>query len=158
MRTEIELNNGWRFAKIYNLGISENDAVTPEFDDCSWEKVCLPHTFNATDSVTSSYYKGLTCYRRDLELSTKYKGKALYIEFGGANTTAKVFVNGFFAGKHDGGYSAFRINITNYVHYDRKNQIAVLVDNSPTNYIAPITEQGDFAHQFTWCIIKKCTN
>jgi len=33
MRTEIELNNGWRFAKIYNLGISENDAVTPEFDD-----------------------------------------------------------------------------------------------------------------------------
>ena len=51
MRTEIELNNGWRFAKIYNLGISENDAVTPEFDDCSWEKVCLPHTFNATDSV-----------------------------------------------------------------------------------------------------------
>ena len=144
MRTEIELNNGWRFAKIYDLGISENDAVTPEFDDCSWEKICLPHTFNATDSVTSSYYKGLTCYRRDLELSTKYKGKALYIEFGGANTTAKVFVNGFFAGKHDGGYSAFRINITNYVHYDRKNQIAVLVDNSPTNYIAPITEQGDF--------------
>lgn len=144
MRTEIELNNGWRFAKIYDLEISENDAVTPEFDDCSWEKICLPHTFNATDSVTSSYYKGLTCYRRDLELSTKYKGKALYIEFGGANTTAKVFVNGFFAGKHDGGYSAFRINITNYVHYDRKNQIAVLVDNSPTNYIAPITEQGDF--------------
>ena len=29
MRTEIELNNGWRFAKIYDLGISENDAVTP---------------------------------------------------------------------------------------------------------------------------------
>ena len=54
MRTEIELNNGWHFAKIYNLGISENDAVTPEFDDCSWEKICLPHTFNATDSVTSS--------------------------------------------------------------------------------------------------------
>ena len=21
-----------------------------------------------------------------------------------------------------------------------------------------ITDQGDFAHQFTWCIIKKCTN
>ena len=71
-----------------------------------------------------------------MELSTKYKGKALYIEFGGANTTAKVFVNGFFAGKHDGGYSAFRINITNYLRYDRKSQIAVLVDNSPTNYIA----------------------
>ena len=37
MRTEIELNNGWRFAKIYNLGISENDAVTPELSKYSEE-------------------------------------------------------------------------------------------------------------------------
>ena len=145
MRSTIMLNDNWNFIRIENTGISETDAVSPNLDDSSWEKVCLPHTYNASDGINSSYYRGATCYRRRLWLaSEQHKDKELFLEFDGANNTAEVYVNNIFAGKHEGGYSAFRVNITKHIHYDDENLICVLVSNSPTNYIAPIAEQGDF--------------
>ena len=47
-------------------------------------------------------------------------------------------------GKHEGGYSAFRFDITDFVLFGKENTIAVKVSNAPTDYIAPITNQGDF--------------
>ena len=145
MRSIIMLNDNWNFIRIENTGISETDAVSPNLDDSSWEKVCLPHTYNASDGINSSYYRGATCYRRRLWLaSEQHKEKELFLEFDGANNTAEVYVNNIFAGKHEGGYSAFRVNITKHIRFDEENLICVLVSNAPTNYIAPITEQGDF--------------
>lgn len=145
MRSIISLNDNWNFIRIDNTGITETDAVSTDLDDSSWEKVCLPHTFNAGDGLNSSYYRGLTCYRRRLVLvSEQYKDKELFLEFDGANTTAEVYVNNIFAGKHEGGYSDFRVNITKYIRFDEENLICVLVSNAPTNHIAPIAEQGDF--------------
>lgn len=145
MRNIIMLNDKWNFIKIDNTRITETDAVSSDLDDSSWEKVCLPHTYNASDGINSSYYRGATCYRRRLWLASKqYKDKELFLEFDGANNTAEVYVNNIFAGKHEGGYSAFRVNITKHINFDDENLICVLVSNSPTNYIAPIAEQGDF--------------
>lgn len=41
------------------------------------------------------------------------------MEFGAANTIADVYVNGILAGRHKGGYSAFRVNITDLVRFDK---------------------------------------
>lgn len=91
------------------------------------------------------YYHGSVCYRRSLVLSSEEcEGKEVYLEFEGANTVAEVYINGRFVGKHSGGYSAFRFNLTDYICADKDNLIAVIVSNAPTNYIAPIADQGDF--------------
>lgn len=144
MRIVTEINDNWRFAKLENGSLTPAKAIDPASVDLSWQKIYLPHTYNSEDSANSAYYRGMTCYRRRLALSKEYADKALYLEFGAANTIADVYVNGIFAGRHKGGYSAFRVNITDLVRFDKENLIAVLVDNSPTNFIAPVTEQGDF--------------
>ena len=98
---------------------------------------CLPLLLSA--------HRGTVCYRRNLALSSEEcSGKELYLEFEGANTVAEVYINGRFAGEHSGGYSAFRFDITDYIYLDKDNLIAVIVSNAPTDYIAPITDNGDF--------------
>ncbi len=129
-----DFNDEWLFAKLpENVDI----CAVPE-----WEKVTLPHTWNAIDGVSGEpYYRGLTCYRKTFDCP--YDGKRVFVEFGAANTIAEVYVNEVFVGKHEGGYSAFRFDITDYVK-STDNSIVVYVNNAPTDYIAPIADQGDF--------------
>lgn len=155
MRTIREFNNFWKFTKLQDeIGISKKDAISPEYADTSWQFVVLPHTYNSEDGAgrtmdmsenRGDYYHGSVCYRRSLVLSSEEcEGKEVYLEFEGANTVAEVYINGRFVGKHSGGYSAFRFNLTDYICADKDNLIAVIVSNAPTNYIAPIADQGDF--------------
>ncbi|MCI8563104.1 MAG: glycoside hydrolase family 2 protein, partial [Lachnospiraceae bacterium] len=122
--------------------------VVPGFDDSLYETVSLPHTWNAEDGTCGREgicYRGNGVYRRELILPYEEWGqKVLYLSFEGANTVTTIYVNGKKAGRHEGGYSGFRVNITDYIIWGQANVIAVLVDNSETTYIAPIGKEGDF--------------
>ncbi len=148
-------NDKWAFSKLpkeggfFGLPVEKAD-----FDDSAWERVNLPHTWNDKDGASGRtgiceggehYYRGLSCYRKAfVPAAQNYAGKRIFIEFGAANTVAEVYLNGTFVGKHEGGYSAFRFDITEYVKVGEENRIVVKVNNAPTDYIAPITDQGDF--------------
>lgn len=127
-------NEGWSFAKL------------KDSDNGSWENVMLPHTWNRDDCATGAsydgekYYRGVGVYRKEFTLDSF---RRLFIEFGGANTITELYVNGAPAGRHEGGFSAFRFDITEHVRIG-ENSLEVRVDNSPTGYVAPITDQGDF--------------
>ena len=56
MRTVINLNPGWLFAK----GVSEAPAALPQ----DWECVNVPHCWNALDGQDggADYYRGTCCY------------------------------------------------------------------------------------------------
>ena len=137
-----DLNEGWRFS------LSEGD-TSIDFDDGGWQLVTLPHTWNAEDCATGAsfagekYYRGWGCYRKTLVIS---EFNRLFIEFKGANTVTELYVNGKFVGRHEGGYSAFRFDMTDFV-IRGENILAVRVNSAPTDYIAPITNQGDFTKQ-----------
>ena len=147
-------NDNWRFFKLAKKdGSSSLEVESESFDDSLWEEVNLPHTWNSSDGASGrtgiteggeNYYRGLSAYRKRFVLPNEFSGKRIFIEFAGANTVAEVFVNGSFAGKHEGGYSAFRFDITGFLKFDDENIIAVKVNNAPTDCIAPITDQGDF--------------
>lgn len=154
-RIKIDFNDGWLFKKLTEKdGLSALAIEETGFDDGSWDSVSLPHTWNAVDGCDGwsgideggeHYYRGLGGYRKAFTLSEdEYSGKEIFIEFEGANTVAEVFVNGASAGTHEGGYSAFRFDITDLVKPGKENVVAVKVNNAPTDYIAPITNQGDF--------------
>lgn len=154
-RKETDFNNGWKFLKLTQKdGLSGLPIEAEDFCGDGWESVSLPHTWNASDGADGrsgkdeggeDYYRGLGGYRKKAFFSEKeYGGKRIFIEFGGSNTVTELFVNGSGAGRHEGGYSAFRFDVTPYLRLDGENVFAVKVNNAPTDYIAPITDQGDF--------------
>lgn len=154
-RITTDFNSNWHFMKLTQRdGLSELAFEAVDFDDSAWAEISLPHTWNNIDGANGwsgkdeggeDYYRGLGGYRKTAYFSeSEYGGKSVFIEFEGANTVTELYVNGSFAGKHEGGYSAFRFDITPFIKLDYENVFAVKVNNAPTDYIAPITNQGDF--------------
>jgi beta-galactosidase len=138
-RTRYTINEGWRY-HADGLNLAEKPATPDE----SWERVSLPHTWNATDPFDDepSYRRGIGWYRKRLPLDGALQGKRIFLHFEGANQVADVYVNGAFAGQHRGGYTAFTIDITPYVKFDgaaNENLIAVQVDNSHSPFIPPLS-------------------
>lgn len=138
-RHHINMNDGWKF---YKGTVGGAQAVT--FDDSSWTSVNLPHTWNALDGQDggNNYYRGDGWYRKTIPWQDSFAGKQLYIEFLGANTKTEAYVGGQLIGNHKGGYTAFRFDITPYVQKDTPITLAVKVNNSYTEEIAPL--RADF--------------
>ena len=106
------------------------------------EKVNLPHTWNAKDGQTGPepYYRGECVYKKEFVKPESDRGEEVYIEFRGVNSSARVMINGKEAGRHDGGYSTFRVNITDKLEPD--NIMEVYVNNLPNDRVYP--QKADF--------------
>jgi len=106
--------------------------------DKSWEKVQIPHTWNGLDGQDggNDYYRGTCCYRKLLSKKDVPENKEVYIEFEGTNSSAKLFVNQRGVMQHDGGYSTWRANISEFLT-EEMNEILVEVDNAPNDRVYP---------------------
>jgi len=82
-------------------------------------------------------------YRRYVDL-TKIKNKGRFLlHFGAVDQYTKVFVNNKKVGEHDGGYTSFFFDITNYLKEDlSKTKIVVRVEDNYTKDGAAIGKQG----------------
>ena len=63
-----------------------------------------------------------------------------YLEIKGANSSADVYVNGKHLAHHDGGYSTWRVDITDAL--TDENVIVISVDNSANETVYP--QMADF--------------
>ncbi len=138
-RTSYPLASGWRF-----LGDGVQFAEKPSFPDSGWARVSLPHTWNARDPFDDvpGYRRGIGWYRRHLALADSLRRKRLFLYFEGVNQVATVYVNGAFAGRHRGGYTAFALDITTLVRFDSAgsdNVIAVEANNGHDPFIPPLS-------------------
>ncbi len=133
MREVININRKWAFAKE-----AEIPSAIPE----KWNFVNLPHTWNAIDGQDggNDYYRGTCCYIRELDKEELPEADRYYLEICGANSSADVYVNGKKLAHHDGGYSTWRVDITDEIGV--KNLIAITVDNSPNEEVYP--QMADF--------------
>ena len=131
-------NDGWLFTKDVKLVSGSHTALNIS----SWEAVDLPHTWNAKDGQDggNDYYRGTCYYTKKLELADCKGADRVYIEFEGANSSADVYVNGTLAVHHDGGYSTFRADITDFLKDE--NEVVVAVDNAPNDRVYP--QMADF--------------
>lgn len=131
-------NAGWKFTKD-SVQISANESICGQGN---WEAVDLPHTWNGTDGQDggNDYYRGTCLYAKTLKKEDVSGADDVYLEFEGANSSADVYVNGQAAGHHDGGYSTWRVNITNFLK--EENEIVVAVDNAPNDHVYP--QMADF--------------
>lgn len=129
MRKKMCINQNWQFKK-----------------DNTEETVTLPHTWNAQDGQDggNDYCRGVCVYTKMIPYPSNFMDEdEIYLEFRGVNASAEVKVNGKLCGKHDGGYSTFRVNITDALKRDgNQNKIEVLVDNSANIEVYP--QKADF--------------
>lgn len=113
MRKMIDWNRDWVFIK-------QNERT----------EIDLPHTWNAVDGQDggNDYYRGTCIYEKHFEKPELSPGERCFIEFEGAAMTAEVSLNGTVLAKHEGGFSAFRVELT--AHLQALNTLTVRVDNS----------------------------
>ncbi len=106
--------------------------------------VNLPHTWNAEDGQDggNDYFRGECRYSKRFKKSELPKGEKHYIQFDGANASARVLLNGEELGLHHGGYSTWRLNISEKLCDD--NVIEVLVDNGKSDTVYPQTADFTF--------------
>ena len=126
MRTVLNLNPGWLFAK-------DTTAIPAELPQ-EWETVNLPHSWNATDGQDggADYFRGTCLYAKQLTEELP-EADRYYLEIRGANSSADVYLDGKHMAHHDGGYSTWRVDITE----NPKGLIVIAVDNAPNDKVYP---------------------
>jgi beta-galactosidase len=113
------------------------------FDDGDWKAVDLPHDWAVelpfkNDPALSSkgFYPlgraypetSIGWYRRVLKLPAEDAGKRIVLEFDGSYRETMVVFNGFYIGRHSGGYDPFSCDVTDFANPGGRNVLLVRVD------------------------------
>ena len=132
------LATDWRFSLS-----NPSEAAKTDFDDGAWQTVSLPHNWSWQEAQNGNpIYRGPGWYRRELVIRPE-AGKRYFLKFDAATLVADVYLNGEMVGEHRGGFGAFCFEITKFISNTGTNLLAVRVDNTRANDIAPLA--GDFS-------------
>ena len=129
MRQIVNLNTKWAFSK-------EATGIPSEI--CTkWNFVNLPHSWNTIDGQDggNDYYRGTAYYAKAIDKMDLPDAQVYYLELRGANSSADVYVNGKHLAHHDGGYSTWRVDVTDALQRD--NLFVIAVDNSANEIVYP---------------------
>lgn len=136
MRKVQTLNSGWHFIR--------EDAGLPSALPVDWQRVDLPHTWNAVDGHDGKgeYYRGACWYAKEFDTPCRMEGSRVYIEVPAAGLCAWVYVNGKEIAAHEGGYSCFRADATEALNADGANLLVICADNAEHSNVYP--QMADF--------------
>ena len=136
MRNIVSFNDNWKFIK--------NAADEVEAAKGEGESIALPHTWNAVDGQDggNDYHRGTCWYVKKFAKPEKNETDKAYLEFCGAAMTAEIYMNGEKISRHEGGYSTFRVEITERL--EEENTLVVSVDNSNNTTVYPQTADFTF--------------
>ena len=113
--------------------------------DPNWTAVRVPHTWQVMPGLTG--YRGVAWYQREVDIPSGWSEGTVRLEFEAVFHSAWIAVNGQPAGEHLGkGYTAFRLDITRFLHFGARNLITVKVDNSFDEHMLPRGRSSDWAH------------
>lgn len=135
---QLSLSLGW----LFHRGAVEG-GERPELIDRDWRSITVPHDFSIEDRLdgslpfdkatptgsASGFIPGGTAwYRRHLTLAAGDAAGVVLLHFEAVYMHADIWVNGLQVGRHDNGYTAFQIDLTDLVKAGN-NVIAVRVQH-----------------------------
>ncbi|MGN1317077.1 MAG: glycoside hydrolase family 2 TIM barrel-domain containing protein [Acutalibacteraceae bacterium] len=134
MRKIQNINRKWAFSK--------QAKTVPSVLPTDWCWVNLPHSWNAIDGQDgdNDYFRGTCYYVKSFKKFELPQADKYYLEIKGANSSADVYLNGKILAHHDGGYSTWRVDITNGVKDE--NLLVIAVDNGANDKVYP--QMADF--------------
>lgn len=100
--------------------------------------VTLPHHWNS-DALSGrlDYYRGTGNYLRYVDFRPEWRGKRIYLRFGAANLVTDLLINGRYVGRHEGGSSAFTFEITDFLNFNGRDLLWVIVGNVSQSEVMP---------------------
>lgn len=113
--------SGWQFTK---------DSVKG-----TWENVNLPHTAQVEPLVVNNQWQGDCWYKKEFDIKTSDNEK-VFLYFEGVMHEADIWINGNLAAHHEGGYTPFTVDATQWVT-NGKNTVTVKVNNQDNGQIPP---------------------
>ena len=124
----VGLNEDWRFFKGDATG-----AERPDFDDSSWRALDIPHDWAIEGPFDRKFsphqgalpYHGVGWYRKAFVLAVETRGRRVAVEFDGAMSNSRVWINGTALGGRPYGYIGFSFDLTPHLKYDEPNVLAV---------------------------------
>lgn len=132
------INRDWQFDYGQHTDI-ENTSL---FDD--FYSIGLPHSFTTPYKGGAEFYVGYGVYAKHLVFDKEYIGKRICLEFGAVFQVAEVFLNGAHVATHEGGYTAFLVDISAIAH-EGDNILVIRVNNHWSPIIAPRAGEHTFA-------------
>jgi len=114
--------------------------VRPAFDDRGWQPVRLPHDWaidrpfikeGAVGGMGRLPSWGIGWYRRTLDVPARDRGRSVFLDLDGAMAYATVWLNGRLVGGWPYGYNGWRVDLTPYLAFGGRNQLAIRLDNPP---------------------------
>ena len=134
MRQIYSLNPKWAFSK-------EATAVPTEVSS-RWNFVNLPHSWNAIDGQdgNADYYRGTAYYAKSISQLDIPKADRYYVEVNGASSSASLYWNGRKLATHHGGYSTWRVDVTEEMAAN--NLVVFEVNNAVNDFVYP--QNADF--------------
>ena len=134
MRNIVNINADWLFTK-------ELVAVPTALPE-GWESVSVPHCWNAKDGQDggNDYHRGTCLYAKKINKADLPVSDLYFLEIQGANSSAKVYLNGKELAEHHGGYSTWRVDLTSDLQ--EENLLVISVDNSANETVYP--QMADF--------------
>jgi beta-galactosidase len=149
-RERLLMDFGWKFHLGNDWGTGHNlskagtgfGPASLIYSDASWRQVNLPHDwaielpFDPKADVSHGYKalggafpeNSVGWYRRTFDLARADASRRLWLELDGVFRDCTVFVNGWYLGRNESGYSSFRLDITDVANFGGKNLVAIRVD------------------------------
>ena len=122
--TRIDLGGPWQF-RIDPDGSGARQGWAKEPPSPA-ETVDVPHTWGVGPHAE---YEGLAWYWKRVIVPPALRGRRLELHFGATFYRARVFVNGLLAGEHEGGHTAWSLDVTQAL--GPEGLVAVEIDNRP---------------------------
>ena len=119
-------NEAWRFIKD-----DPKEAEKPATDDSHWRELDLPHDWAIEGPFDPKYnphtgglpISGVGWYRKHFTLAAELKGKVIAIEFDGAMSNSRVWINGHELGGRPNGYIGFSFDLTPHLRYGTDDNV-----------------------------------
>jgi beta-galactosidase/beta-glucuronidase len=97
------LNGVWRFCAPAVIKMGTYNTIDKGFSTTSWDSIQVPGNWDVENMYAN--FVGNAAYSRTFELPQSLKNGELFINFDAVYFEAKVYLNGNYVGKHEGGYT-----------------------------------------------------
>ena len=132
----INLNGWWDFA-------IDPEALWTKPEQATFNRRILvpfsPET--RLSGINDTGFYAAVWYRREIESPDLSGGQRLILHFGAVDFRTTVWVNGHLAVRHEGGYTPFRVDITEFLDETRRAVIVVRAEDDPLDLAKPRGKQ-----------------
>lgn len=135
----MNLNGCWQFGfDDENKGIQLGWHKDPSALE---QEIVVPFAYQTQLSgINDPSFHDWVWYSRNFTVPAQWKNKQIMLHFGAVDYRAWVYINGEFAGFHEGGHVAFSLDITSYLKFGNET-VTVRVEDPSTDETIPRGKQ-----------------